>query len=179
MRKDAQLNLERVLTAAKQCFAEHGAAVTMDEVARRAGVGVGTLYRRFGNRAGLVEALYEEAVTQASDAGAALLGHTDPWEALALWCATYVDILATKRTLMSELTPLFERDRELADGPRRRAKVIFEQFLNRARDAGLAREDVEATDVMVLLDVTMGAGAMSSRLLSIVLAGIRIEIDET
>ena len=87
MCKDTLLNVERVLAAAKQCFAEQGASVTMEAIGSRAGVGVGTLYRRFGSRAALVEAVYDAALAQVGEGAAALACHPDPWEALVRWSA--------------------------------------------------------------------------------------------
>lgn len=173
MRKDARLNLERVLAAAKECFAEEGSAVKMEEVAARAGVGVGTLYRRFSNRGALVQAVYDDAVEQAATEATLLATEADPWEALARWCRAYVDLLATKRTLLSELAPLLERQPELAEAQRRRARVFFTLFLERAQAAGAARPGIDAADVVALLNATMTAGRPNASMLAIVLAGIR------
>lgn len=172
MRKDARENLERVLAAARACFAEHGAAVTMDEVAQRAGVGTGTLYRRFPSRAALVEALYDETIAQVGATAAALAAHPDPWEALSRWCGAYVDLLATKRTLLAELEPLFARQPDLLEAQRKRARATFAGFLRRAQAAGAVRAEVDAADVVALLNTTMRAGA-GKGMLAIVLAGIR------
>lgn len=173
MRSDARLNLERVLAAAKACFAEHGAEVTMEEVASRAGVGIGTLYRRFSSRGALVEALYDDAVEQVSGEAAALATHPDAWEALVSWCEAYVDLLATKRTLLAELAPLLDRKPELVEAQRRRARVTFAAFLERAQASGAARQGVDAADVVALLNATMTAGRTNAAMLAIVLDGIR------
>ena len=173
MRKDARLNLERVLAAAKACFAEQGPAVTIEDVSQRAGVGVGTLYRRFGSRAGLVEALYDDAVAQVREEAAALIGHADPWEGLARWCAAYVEVLTTKRSILSELSPLMERDPELFERQRRLATTTLDALLKRAQAAGRVRGDVEAVDVITLLNAVMRGPAEHARLLEIVLAGVR------
>lgn len=174
MRKDAQLNLERVLAAAKSCFAEHGAAVTIEEVSQRAGVGVGTLYRRFGSRAGLVEALYEDAVEQVREKAATLAEHADPWAGLAQWCAAYVEVLTTKRSILSELAPLIERDPGLFERQRLRATSTLDVLLKRAQAAGSVRVDVEAVEVLTLLNAVMRGPVESTRMLEIVLAGVRV-----
>lgn len=175
MRSDARLNLERVLVAAKACFAEHGADVTMDEVASRARVGTGTLYRRFPSRAALVEALYDDAVEQVSAEATALATHADAWEALVRWCGAYVDLLATKRTLLAELAPLLDRQPELIEAQRQRARATFASFLERAQVSGAARAGVDAADVVALLNATMTAGRPNAAMLGIVLAGIRAD----
>jgi len=175
MRKDARLNYERVLVAATACFAEHGAKVTMDEVAAHAGVGIGTLYRRFPSRAALVEALYDDAVEQVSAEASALAKHADAWEALVRWCKAYVDLLVTKRTLLAELAPLLDRRPELVEAQRQRARATFAAFLERAQASGVARAGVDAADVVALLNATMTAGRPSATMLAIVLAGIRAD----
>ena len=162
-----------MLAAAKACFAENGAAVTIEEVSQRAGVGVGTLYRRFGSRAGLVEALYEDAVEQVREKAAALAGHVDPWEGLAQWCAAYVEVLTTKRSILSELARLIERDPGLFERQRRRATSTLDVLLKRAQAAGFVRSDVEAVEVLTLLDAVMRGPVESVRMLEIVLAGVR------
>lgn len=175
MRKDARLNLDRILAAAKDCFAEFGAAVTMEEVAARAGVGVGTLYRRFPSRAALVETLYDDAVRHASEQAAALATEADPWDALTRWCGAYVDLLATKATLLAELSPLRDQRPEMVEAQRRRARATFAAFLARAEAAGAVRSGVDAADVVALLNATMSAGRPNAAMLAIVLAGIRAE----
>lgn len=173
MRKDARENLQRILAAAREYFAELGPAVTMEEVAQRAGVGTGTVYRRFPSRAALVETLYDEAVAQAGEEATALAAHPDPWEALGRWCRAYVDLLATKRTLLSELEPIFDQRPEMLDAQRRRARATFAAFLERAQAAGAAKPEIDAADVIALLNTTMRAGQPAAGLLAIVLAGIR------
>ena len=173
MRKDASENLTRILEAARTCFAEHGAGVTMDEVAQRAGVGTGTLYRRFPSRAALVETLYDDAVAQVQEEASSLAAHADAGEALSRWCRAYVDLLATKRMLLTELEPLFHQRPDLLEAQRRRAKATFAAFLARAQAAGVARPGIDAADVIALLNATMRAGRATDGLLAIVLAGIR------
>ena len=177
MRKDAQLNLERVLAAAKAIFVERGPSASMEEIAQQAGVGVGTLYRRFGSRGGLVEALYEDAVSQVREQAAALEQHRDAWEALARWCAAYVEVLLTKRSILSELAPLTERDPGLFDRQRGSAIATLDPLLRRAQASGQARKNVEALDILTLLNTVIRGSAASDRLLDIVLAGVRSQED--
>ena len=134
---------------------------------------MGTLYRRFGSRAGLIEALYEDAVAQVRREAAVLAEHANPWEGLALWCSAYVEVLATKRSILSELSPLMERDPELFERQRRSATLALDALLKRAQAAGLVRSDVEAVDLITLLNAVMRGPAEHARLLEIVLAGVR------
>src|ERR687889_2723605 len=81
-RADARRNYEKVLAAAREAFAEGGESTSLEEIARRAGVGIGTLYRNFPNRQALIEALYLEEVEEVARSGAEQLAVDDPWEAL-------------------------------------------------------------------------------------------------
>src|SRR3954451_14584627 len=101
-RADARRNYEKVLGAAREAFAEHGASTSLEEVARRAGVGIGTLYRHFPNRQGLLEALYVGEVEELSRTAEELVD-ADPWEALSTWFGRFTGYLATKRALADEL----------------------------------------------------------------------------
>src|SRR5437764_6370080 len=83
-RADARRNYEKVLAAAREAFAEGGEATSLEEIARRAGVGIGTLYRHFPNRQALLEAVYVDEV-EAVCRSAAELDEADPWEALNSW----------------------------------------------------------------------------------------------
>src|ERR1700757_4381433 len=79
MRADARRNYEKVLAAAREAFAEGGESTSLEEIARRAGVGIGTLYRNFPNRQALLEALYLDEVEEVRRAGAQLEDSADPW----------------------------------------------------------------------------------------------------
>src|SRR4051795_11194182 len=101
-RADALRNYEKVLAAARQAFAEGGESTALEEIARRAEVGIGTLYRHFPNRQSLLEALYVGEVEEMCRAAAEQDG-ADPWEALTGWIANFTGYLATKRALAAEL----------------------------------------------------------------------------
>src|SRR5947199_7108596 len=83
-RADARRNYEKVLAAAREAFAEGGESTALEEIARRAGVGIGTLYRHFPNRQALLEALYVDEVEEVCRSAAELDG-ADPWEAFNRW----------------------------------------------------------------------------------------------
>src|SRR5881227_4211250 len=97
-RADARRNRARVLAAAREAFAEGGESTALEGIARRAGVGIGTLYRHFPNRQSLVEALYLDEVEEVCRSAAELEG-ADPWEALNAWFDRLIGYIATKRAL--------------------------------------------------------------------------------
>ena len=97
-RADARRNYEKVLAAAREAFAEGGESTALEEIARRAGVGIGTLYRHFPNRQALLEALYVGEVEDICRIAAELDG-TDPWEALSRWSERFIAYMATKQAL--------------------------------------------------------------------------------
>ena len=98
-RADGQRNRERLMEAAKAAFAEVGADVSLEEIARRAGVGIGTLYRHFPTRDAIVEAVYRREVEQLADAATRLIGSMPPGEALHEWMRLFVDYIATKKLI--------------------------------------------------------------------------------
>src|SRR4051812_39667512 len=113
-RADARRNYEKVLSAAREAFSEGGESTALEEIARRAGVGIGTLYRHFPNRQALVEALYVDEVEEVCrSAGAEAASSDDPWEALNGWLVRFMAYLATKRALAGELLNYMEKDAPL------------------------------------------------------------------
>src|SRR3954462_15674002 len=111
-RADARRNYEKVLAAAREAFAEGGESTALEEIARRAGVGIGTLYRIFPNRQALLEALYVDEVEEVCRS-AAQLDTADPWEALNGWFERFIAYLATKRALALELLNYLDQDAKL------------------------------------------------------------------
>lgn len=147
LRADAQRNREQLLSAARAAFTERGAAAALEDIARRAQVGVGTLYRHFPTRQALLEAVYVDEV-EALCNSADDFADREPWDALVLWFARFVDYVATKKALVEEMLATVG-----ADAPvfRQCHEAIFaagEPLLARAKDAGAVREDVEFMDVM-------------------------------
>src|SRR5216117_2426005 len=102
-RADARRNYEKVLAAAREAFAEGGEATSLEEIARRAGVGIGTLYRHFPGRAALLEAVYTDQVAALCRRADELLASASPGAALAAWMRDLVEFGATKHTLTSAL----------------------------------------------------------------------------
>lgn len=176
MRADARRNYERVLAAAREAFAEGGESTALEEIARRAGVGIGTLYRHFPNRQALLEALYLNEVEQVCQSAAQLDG-ADPWEALTSWFERVMAYLATKRALVDELLNYLDAGAPLFQECRASLFAAGAPLLKRAQDAGVVRTDVEFGDVMhMLIGITKIPAAdpgQTEHVLRIALDGLR------
>jgi AcrR family transcriptional regulator len=177
MRADARRNYDLLVAAAREEFASAGSETSMEAVARRAGVGVGTLYRHFPRRIDLVEAVYrtdvDQLVARADEVAATLA----PWDALAAWLEAFVAYAESKRTFLSELHEAFEKDPALKVDSRNRIVIALSDVLVRAQGAGVVREDVDGPDLMQLLgsmcmSVTLTRD-QAHRLLAVVLDGLR------
>ena len=150
-RADALRNYEKLLAAAREEFAANGESTSLEEVARRAGVGIGTLYRHFPNRQALVEALYVEEVEEICRVGAELEGAGDPWEALSSWFERFVGYIATKQALAGELLNYMEQDAPLFTSCRTLVWAAGEPLLKRAQESGAVRPDVSIGDVIQMV----------------------------
>jgi AcrR family transcriptional regulator len=179
MRADARRNYERLLTAASAAFAERGADdVSLEEIARRAGVGIGTLYRHFPTRPALLEAVYREQVETLGALAGKLLAAESPSSALAEWMKAMVEFSATKRSLMREL---------MADSPfipvcKTVISASSNALLERAQRAGVARADVTGSDLSRMAHGLVMAAEFGKddpelldRMVSVVLAGLLTE----
>src|SRR5215831_17923693 len=114
MRADAQRNYARLLDAASAAFVEHGADdVSLEEIARRAGVGIGTLYRHFPTRQALLEAVYRDQVELLRARAEELLNDGSPGDAFAAWLRALAAFSATKRSLSSAMLATLGKDSEL------------------------------------------------------------------
>jgi AcrR family transcriptional regulator len=149
-RADARRNYEKVLAAAREAFAEGGESTALEEIARRAGVGIGTLYRNFPNRQALLEALYVNEVEDVCRS-ATQLDDGDPWEALSGWFERLIAYLATKRALANELLNYLDLDAPLFQSCRASLYAAGEPLLERAQEAGAVRPDVEFSQVMQMV----------------------------
>jgi AcrR family transcriptional regulator len=136
-----------VLAAAREAFAEGGESTALEEIARRAGVGIGTVYRHFPNRQALLEALYVNEVEEICRS-AAQLDNSDPWQALNDWFERLISYLATKRALAHELLNYLDADAPLFKECRAELFGAGEPLLKRAQDAGVVRQDVDFSDVL-------------------------------
>jgi AcrR family transcriptional regulator len=150
-RADARRNYEKVLAAAREAFAESGESTSLEEIARRAGVGIGTLYRNFPNRQALLEALYVGEVEEVCRVAAELDAASDPWEALSSWFERFIGYIATKQALASELLNYLEKDAPLFTGCRELLWAAGEPLLKRAQESGVVRPDVSIGDVIQMV----------------------------
>jgi AcrR family transcriptional regulator len=147
-RADARRNYDKVLAAAREAFAEGGESTALEEIARRAGVGIGTLYRNFPNRQALLETLYLEEVEGICRLAEEQRESADPWEALTSWFERFIGYIATKQALAAELTNYLDRDAPLFKSSRAALWAAGEPLLTRAQAAGVVRPDAEIGDVM-------------------------------
>jgi AcrR family transcriptional regulator len=150
-RADARRNYDKVLAAAREAFAGGGESTALEEIARRAGVGIGTLYRHFPNRQALLEAVYLEEVEGVCRSAAEQLEGADPWEALTGWFESFSRYLATKQALAAELLNYLDRDAQLFKASRAALFEAGEPLLRRAQAAGVVRPDVEIGDVIQMV----------------------------
>jgi AcrR family transcriptional regulator len=179
-RADARRNYEKVLGAARQAFAEGGESTALEEIARRADVGIGTLYRHFPNRQALLEALYVDEVEEMCRSAAELDG-SDPWEALNGWFERFIAYIGTKRALAAELSNYLDQDAPLFQVCRTSLFEAGEPLLKSAQDAGVVRPDVSIGEV---IQMVVGIAKIPARdpkqnehILRIALDGLRYHAD--
>ncbi|WSQ13643.1 TetR/AcrR family transcriptional regulator [Streptomyces sp. NBC_01231] len=171
-RKDAARNFDALLAAARDAFAEHGAEASLEDIARRAGVGIGTLYRNFPTRRHLFESVYADEVNALCQV-AEEVADRGPWEAVTAWLDRFADYMVTKRAVREALndeSEIFAACREsmyAAGGP------LFE----RAQKAGEARTDMDFSDLLRMVAGITGTSfdddAQRDRVLSVALDGVR------
>ncbi|MGI9008548.1 MAG: TetR/AcrR family transcriptional regulator [Streptosporangiaceae bacterium] len=181
MRADARRNYGKLLAAAAAAFAEHGADdVSLEQVAKRAGVGIGTLYRHFPTRQALLEAVYRDQVEGLRARADELIATKPPAEALATWLRDLLDFGRTKRVLTSALLTTVTRDSEVMTSSSGIVRGAASDILARAQQAGAVRADADPADLMRLVHAismtTEWAGddnEQADRLLALVLDGLR------
>ncbi|MCF3136477.1 TetR/AcrR family transcriptional regulator [Streptomyces olivochromogenes] len=180
MRADARRNYERLLTEARAAFAEHGTDASLEDVARRAGVGIGTLYRHFPNRHALMSAVFEDAVSELLARSRELLDAPEPCAALVTWLREMVthagEYRGLARALMSVST-------DSGSALARCSTPIHEAggaLLARAQAAGTVRPDVSIGDLLQLThaialaaEESPGDPDLADRLLRLTLRGLK------
>jgi AcrR family transcriptional regulator len=147
-RADAIRNRERVLEAAKVVFSAGGPDASLEAVARRAGVGIGTLYRHFPTREALFEAVYRREVQQLSELAEALKSEADPVDALRRWLRSNVEFVATKKGMSAALALAVQSSSELSAFSFDRLTKAVGALLDRAVAAGEIRSDISPEDIL-------------------------------
>lgn len=180
LRADARRNRDTLLESAAQAFAEHGVDTSLEDIAKRAGVGIGTLYRHFPSRDALVIATYERGVSQLCDAAPTLLAeHPDePEVALAEWMDRYVEYIATKRGLAATLKAAVDGNDAFVN-VRARIYGAADSLLAAAASAGRIRADVQGSDLLRALGgICMASDSdgwqdQARRLVALLMDGLR------
>jgi AcrR family transcriptional regulator len=147
-RADAQQNRERILKAARKAFVEHGATVAMDDIARLAAVGSGTLYRHFPTRELLIEAVYKDEVEKLIEAGQHFLTTSAPVDALRNWMLLFIDHVANKWVILPALNTVAGGSMLLVEGFHELTHDTFLQLVQNAKQSGCLRADIEPRDVV-------------------------------
>ena len=186
LRKDAERNRDRLLAAARDLFADHGLGIGLNEIARHAGVGVGTAYRHFPDKDQLITELFQqrqtEIVTLATDA----LNEPDSWQALSTFLDDWLQLHLRDRGLTQIFTNP-DVGPQRADESRDRIAPLLDTLADRARDQGHARPDFHGTDIFFIQLTIAGlmdrsrelAPDLYKRYLAMMLNGIRAHPDPT
>lgn len=179
LRADARRNRDRLVEVAAQMFASDGVDVSLEEIARRAGVGIGTLYRHFPTREHLVEVVYRREVEGLCHAADELAREHPADVALELWMQRFVDYIATKRGLATSLRLLLTTNSTLFSDTSGRVSGAMRSLVQAAAAAGKIRADVDASDVMHALGGIYSAPntpdwrERSGRLVKLLMDGLR------
>jgi len=178
MRADARRNYEKLIAAGREAFTEDGKSASLEDVARRAGVGIGTLYRHFPSRQDLLEAVYVEEVDALCRSAVDLAGEP-PWDALVGWLHRFVGYLATKQALAEELLAYTGRDAEVFKSCRTAMYAGGEPLLVRAQQARVVRADTNIAEVIQLVGgiakIQTAEPEQLDRLLDMALDGLRYQ----
>jgi AcrR family transcriptional regulator len=178
-RVDAQRNRERLLEIAKEAFTRSGANVSLDEVAKQAGVGAGTLYRHFPTRDALLEAVYRTEVERLAAAERKFADTLSPIEALRAWMLLFVDYIAAKQIIAPALNTLVGGVSKLFEATGDQVKGAIRALVKRAIESGDIRPDLDPLDLLRALigvsNVASGPGWQQSarRLVDILITGSR------
>jgi AcrR family transcriptional regulator len=178
-RADALRNRERILDVAKEAFTRSGANASLDEIAKTAGVGAGTLYRHFPAREALIEAVYRNEIERLAEAGRELSGKLPSVEALRAWLLLFVDAIATKQVIAPALNTLLGDPKKVFEASHARIHEAIGGLVKRAVQSGDIRKDLDPDD---LLRALIGVSSVASspdwqqsarRLVDILVSGSR------
>ena len=182
-RADAVRNRERLLKAANAVFSAGGPDASLEAVAKRAGVGIGTLYRHFPTREALFEAVYRHQVEQLAELAEQLKSEPEPAEALRRWLQSNVEFVATKKGMSAALALAAHSSSELAAYSLDRLTKALGALLDRAIAAGEIRADVSAKDIlrafvgMCYMNDQPGWQASVLRLVDVFVDGLQFQLD--
>jgi AcrR family transcriptional regulator len=176
-RADARRNYDRIVEVARVVFTERGGDAPLDEIAKRAGVGPGTLYRHFPHRQALLEAVYLTGLERLCERAYKLRDEQEPFQALVAWCRAFLDYAAEKRGLMVALLAIMDRGSEFIQGCRAAVQEASGALLVPAQEAGLLRADLLPADIPRLIHAVAVASETapeaSERLFDVVIEGLR------
>jgi AcrR family transcriptional regulator len=179
LRADAQRNRDRLLEVAVRAFSRDGPDITLDAIAKEAGVGIGTLYRHFPAREALIDAAYRSELARLCDSAADLLRDMPPDDALRAWMDRFADYMTTKRGMGDALRALITSGGDPFSQSRDRLNAALTTLLRAGAAAGTLRPDVEPDDVLVSLSGTSLATAdperrdQAGRVLDLLMDGLR------
>jgi AcrR family transcriptional regulator len=178
-RTDAQRNRERILEVAKAAFARSGTSASLDDIAKEAEVGPGTLYRHFPTREALIEAVYRSEVEKLAGAEKKFSESMPPIDALRAWMLLFVDYIATKQIIAPALNTLVGGPSKLYEGTRSQIQGAINSLVTRAIKTGDIRKDLEPFDLLrALIGVSNVASTpdwqqSARRLVDILITGSR------
>jgi AcrR family transcriptional regulator len=178
-RSDAQRNRERILEAAKEAFTQFGADASLDDIAKQAGVGAGTLYRHFPTRDALIEAVYRSEVEKLAASARKLAETLPPIDALRAWMLLLVDYIAAKHIIAPALNSIVGGPARLYEGSRGLIQGAIDELVKCAKKSSGVRRDLDPSDLLRALigvsHVNYGSGWQQSarRLVDILIAGSR------
>ncbi|MEV7197116.1 TetR/AcrR family transcriptional regulator [Streptomyces sp. NPDC093510] len=182
MRADARRNYDRLLAEGRAAFAEHGTGASLEDVARRAGVGIGTLYRHFPNRHALMSAVWEDAVSDLLARSHALLDDPQPCSALVAWLRAIITHAGEYRGLSSALMSASHDDTSALARCSKPMREAGAALLARAQEAGAVRPDVSISDLLQLTNAISLAAEetpddpeLADRLLTLTLRGLKAD----
>ena len=178
-RSDAQRNRERILEVAKEAFTRRGTNASLDDIAKQAEVGAGTLYRHFPTRDALIEAVYRTEVEKLAAAERKFAEAMPPIEALRAWMLLFVDYIATKQIIAPVLNTFVGGPSKLYEGSRAHIQGAIDGLVKRAIKSGDIRKDLEPFDLLrALIGVSHVASSpdwqqSAKRLVDILIIGSR------
>ena len=178
-RSDAQRNRARILEVAKEAFTRFGADASLDDIAKQAGVGAGTLYRHFPTRDALIEAVYRSEVEKLAGAARKMAETVPPMEALRSWMLLLIDYIGAKHIIAPALNSLVGGPARLYEDSRSLIQGAIDELVRRAKRSGDVRTDIDATDLLrAMIGIShVGTGhdwqQSAKRLVEILIAGSR------